>query len=109
MHELTKAEARAKLKADWGYDPGARAANLLHRNAIAAALGAGIAVSPRILSEYGGTDWTNHPLYRNGSNPLPMKPATKASEKQTTKANFYETGVAILASGMTGIGTRRQP
>lgn len=97
-HEQTKAEFRSSLAATWGYMPDVRLANQMHKNAVAQALGEGTAVPARVLRQYSGTDWSQHPLSRN------CKPRPK---RATVKANFYEIGMSILADGMTGFNSQR--
>lgn len=93
-HEQTKAEYRSTLAEAWGYMPDVRLANQLHKNAVAQALGEGTAVPARVLRQYSGTDWSQHPLSRN------CKPRRR-------RVNFYEIGMSILADGMTGFNSQR--
>lgn len=94
IHEMTKAQFHQQLTNQRGYDPGARLAGQLHKNAIADALGKGETVKPEILAEHGKYDWSEHPAYKGAKEELaapkqtPLSGNINAHARQATPAEL---------------------
>ena len=94
------------VKANVSPDFTTRYWTLLHRNAVASALGESKPVPARVLADYRSYDFASHPQYKHGSNPAPLKPKAERPDVRNRDPNrqvgFYEVALGILASEMTG-------